>query len=269
MSPDDDQSLSIVFDGLGLGDDGTIWGGEFLVGGYGGFKRVGHFQPVALPGGALAMKEPWRNAVAHLLAAFGPGYPARIAGTPLSDLLAGKQLSILHRSIEAGLNAPLSSSAGRLFEAVAAVTGVNCNTQSYEGHAAMHLEALARKHVDHEIAYPITLSREVPRIISWAAMWDALVDNVRGRVDAGQISARFHNTLIEGSAEMAETIATEYGLKRIALSGGVLQNQILLEGLVNTLEDRGFVVLTQVRVPANDGGLSLGQAATAAVMTRK
>ncbi|MEQ8825384.1 MAG: carbamoyltransferase HypF [Filomicrobium sp.] len=269
VSPDDEQSLGIVFDGLGLGDDGTIWGGEFLVGGYSGFERVGHFQPVALPGGALAMNEPWRNAVAHLLAAFGPEYLGRLVGTPLSDLLAGKQLSVLHRSIEAGLNAPLSSSAGRLFEAVAAVTGVNCIAQSYEGHAAMHLESLARKHVDQEVAYPVTHSREVPRIISWASMWEALVDDVRNGVDAGRIAARFHNTLIDGSAEMAETIATEYGLKRIALSGGVLQNQILLERLIDALEERGFEVLTQARVPANDGGLSLGQAATAAVMARE
>ncbi len=148
VEPGDDLSVGIVMDGLGLGTDGTIWGGEFLVGGYGGFERAGHFSPVALPGGAQAMREPWRNTVAHLAAAFGEDWTSRIAGTALGDRLAGKPLGVIGQMIVKGLNAPVSSSAGRLFDAVAAALGIAADRQHYEGQAAMEMEALAAPHLE-------------------------------------------------------------------------------------------------------------------------
>ena len=138
--------IGVALDGTGYGSDGRIWGGEFLVGGYGGFERAGHFLPVAMPGGAKASREPWRNTFAHLRAAFGPAAQERAGEAGL----AGKPLDLLDRMIEKGLNAPPASSAGRLFDAVAAAIGLCGDRQSYEAQAAMALEARARSFVERE-----------------------------------------------------------------------------------------------------------------------
>jgi hydrogenase maturation protein HypF len=265
VAPGNDRSLGIVLDGLGLGEDGTVWGGEFLVGGYDGFARAGHFRPVALPGGTAAMREPWRNTVAHLDAALGPGYLDALAGTELARFLEGKPLAVIERMIAGGINSPLSSSAGRLFDAVAAALGICRERQGYEGQAAMELEALARPHLAGEAPYPVDQSGGKTVVLSWQPLWQALIADLGRGVERGRMAARFHRGLAAGITDAARTIVATKGVRRIVLSGGVMQNRILLQELHATLTEDGFDVLLHHQVPANDGGLSLGQAAVAAV----
>lgn len=268
VAPDDDATLGVILDGLGLGTDGSIWGGEFLVGGYRGFERAGHFLPVALPGGAQAMREPWRNTVAHLAAAFGDEWQARIAATPLATALEDKPARMVIRMLDQRLNAPLSSSAGRLFDAVAAALGICTGRQHYEGQAAMELETLARPHLARAGAYPAAIAdADSAAVLSWQPLWDALLSDLAGATDRGVIAARFHNGLAGSVAAMAEVCASRHSVSRIALSGGVMQNRTLLESLHRALSSRGFDVLVQTSVPANDGGLALGQAAIAAAQS--
>jgi len=265
LAPGDETSVGIVLDGLGLGADGTIWGGEILVGGYAGVRRAAHFQPVALPGGAQAIRQPWRNTVAHLAAALGEDWYDRIADTPLGAQLPARPAATLQQMIEKRVNAPLSSSAGRLFDAVAAAVGLCPERQGYEGQAAMELEALALPHLATAGAYPVVIETvDRVTVFSWGPLWRALVSDLRAAVPPGVISARFHLGMAAALAETAARIAEDAGIGRIALSGGVLQNRVLLETLHAGMTAAGLDVLVQSRVPPNDGGVSLGQAAIAA-----
>ncbi len=266
LAPGEDASVGIVLDGLGLGADGTIWGGEILVGGYAGVRRAAQFQPVALPGGAQAIRQPWRNTVAHLAAALGEDWFDCIADTSLGAQLSGRPVATILHMIERRVNAPLSSSAGRLFDAVAAAVGLCPERQSYEGQAAMELEALALPHLAAAGAYPIAVETvDGVSVFSWAPLWRTLVSDLRAAVTPGVISARFHLGLAAALVETAARIAEGAGIGRIALSGGVLQNRVLLDTLHAGMTAAGLDVLVQSRVPPNDGGLSLGQAAIAAV----
>ncbi len=261
----DERSLGVILDGLGLGEDGTIWGGEFLVGGYADFQRAGHFQPVALPGGAQAIREPWRNAYAHLKTAFGRDWLQALAATQIGEFLCNKPVATLDRMLERQINAPVSTSAGRLFDAAAAVIGVCVERQTYEGQAAMELEALARPHMSAERGYAADISCEPCMRIDWASMWEGLVADVRKGIDPGKIAARFHIGLCDVVAQVATSIAGREGICRVVLSGGVMQNRLLLAGLHHRLCNHNLEVLVHHRVPANDGGLALGQAVIAAV----
>ncbi len=265
IPPGEDLSLGLILDGLGFGSDGTIWGGEILLGGYRGFQRKGHFLPVALPGGAKAIKEPWRNLVAHLTAAFGPDYLACLPAGRLADALRAKQLPVIDKMIASGLNAPLSSSAGRLFDAVAAALGVCFHGQDFEGHAGTVLECLARPHLSNETPYPVAIEHGEPMSISWEPLWRNLLADLASGTDTGRIAARFHLALIQGLTNVVSRIATSCSIRRVVLSGGVLQNQILHEGLTDELKRKGLDVLSHRQVPANDGGLALGQAAIGAL----
>ncbi len=262
IAPGEDDALAIVLDGLGLGEDRTIWGGELLAGGYRSFERAGHFMAVPLPGGAQAMREPWRNTVAHLRAAFGEGW--REKALPLAGMLEGRPVNFIEKMMRSGTHCPLSSSAGRLFDAVAAALGICAERQTFEGQAAMAMEALARPHVPTAGAYPADIGLVSPGILSWTPLWEALLADMGAGVDRGVIAARFHNGLVEAVAGMADRAAVRHGCRFVALSGGVMQNAIVSEGLYRTLTGRGHRVLVQRRVPANDGGLALGQAAIAA-----
>ncbi len=259
------RSLGIILDGLGLGDDGTIWGGELLLGGCDGFERAGHFLPVAMPGGAQAVREPWRNACAHLRAAFGEDMAAVIAGTDFAAFLAGKPLAVVERMIATGLNSPLASSAGRLFDAVAAVMGVCRERQSYEGQAAMEMEALARPFMSEETAYPFERLQGARLMLAWAPLWRALLADLAAGSPPGRMAARFHLGLAAAVADAAVAIAENAGVQRIVLSGGVMQNRLLSESLSHRLSAAGYDVLTHRHIPANDGGLAVGQAVIAAL----
>ena len=261
IAPEDARTVGVILDGTGMGTDCTIWGGEILVGDYGGFERRAHFQPIALPGGEAAVRAPWRNLVAHLRAAFGPEWRGHITGTPLAHRLAPRPTTVIDQMIEKGVNAPLASSAGRLFDAVAAALGIAFAEQHYEGQAAMELEAL----VEPELCatgYLIALSEA--GILSWTPLWQALIADLIAGASPGAIATRFHLGLGDALVTTAAQVATSAGTNRIALSGGVMQNRFLHQHLWRGLGGLGFEVLSQRKIPANDGGISLGQAVVAA-----
>lgn len=234
--------LGIVLDGLGWGDDGTIWGGEFLLTNYHESRRVGWFKPVAMPGGTTSVREPWRNLYAHL----------RAAGLPQETH------AMLETMIRSGTNSPLASSCGRLFDAMAAALGICRKRQGHEGEAAARLEALVC--AEHGDAYPFAADE----IIDPAPMWRAVLGDLHAGVPHGVMAARFHNGLAAAVVEMAQRLARRYGFDAVALSGGCFQNAVLFELIEQQLCERGFHVLSHSLVPANDGGLALGQVAVAA-----
>ncbi|WP_044562692.1 carbamoyltransferase HypF [Azospirillum sp. B4] len=257
--------FGLILDGLGLGIDGTLWGGEILRGGYRGVARAAHIAPVALPGGAAAMREPWRNLVAQLRHAFGDGWRDR-AGAVLAHLPAGAPVAVLERMLETGTNAPPCSSAGRLFDAVAAALGVHPARIGHEAQAALALEALARDHVAAAEPYPAALGGDDPLVIDWAPMWQALLADLAAGRASGWIAARFHLGFTQALADAVARVGAGPGAL-VALSGGVLQNRIVLADLQSRLRAVGCQPVAHGRVPANDGGLALGQAVLGALAT--
>jgi hydrogenase maturation protein HypF len=249
---EDGPVIGVAFDGTGYGTDGTIWGGEFLAAGLATFERGGHLAPVPMPGGAAAIRQPWRMAAAYVedpeVARRHPDqWPAVVA-------MAAK-----------GINSPLTSSAGRLFDAAAAILGVR-DAINYEGQAAVELEQLAETLTPAEAeAYPATLETGGgPFTIRGSDLLHAVIEDRTGGVPAPVIAARFHHgvaALIEAGCVL---MRERYDLGTVALSGGVFQNLLLLNATVARLEARGFRVLLHSRVPCNDGGISLGQALVAA-----
>jgi hydrogenase maturation protein HypF len=263
-----DQVLGLAFDGLGWGEDGTLWGGEFLVADYRGWERLGHLCPVPMPGGVRAIREPWRNLYAQIATCLGwETFAATYPELELTRYLAAKPLPILDTMMARGLNSPLTSSCGRLFDAVAAALGLCRDGIAYEGQAAIELETLARMAGAGEEggAYPmgLAIARDQWQLDP-APMWAALLKDLASGREPGVMAARFHLGLAQGTADLATRIATARGLDSIALSGGVFQNKTLFEAIAWRLRQQGLRVLTHRQVPANDGGLSLGQAVVAA-----
>ncbi|MGJ0534644.1 carbamoyltransferase HypF [Methylocystis sp.] len=254
-------ALGIVLDGLGFGDDGAIWGGEFLLADYNDYERLARLRPVAMPGGAQAVREPWRNLYAHLKAADAFTTPSAAGDW---TALNGKPLATIDRMIAQGLNSPLASSCGRLFDAVAAALGVCADRQAYEGEAAARLEALAAAAPNEERGYAFEISGSELIDIDAAPMWGAILDDLRQGVSAPTIARRFHLGLAQSITEVAMRLAAARRLETVALSGGCFQNRLLFERVCDSLCEAGFTVLTHADAPANDGGLSLGQAAIGA-----
>ena len=239
----------IVLDGTGLGPDGTIWGGELLLGDYESAERVTHLLPAPLPGGEMAAREPWRNLLARLDAAG--------LGDLADEMLADKPLGLLRQAIAGGVNTPLSSSAGRLFDAFAAALGFS-GAQSYEGEAAMGLEAMAARVASVE-PYPFDATGKG---IDPAPMWRAWANDRAQGVAPEIMAARFHAGLAEAFAAPVRALVAGDRARAVALSGGCFQNALLHRMTVAALGD--LPVLTHRSVPANDGGLALGQALIAA-----
>ncbi|MGH3344286.1 MAG: carbamoyltransferase HypF, partial [Carbonactinosporaceae bacterium] len=248
--------IGVAFDGLGYGTDGTLWGGEFLAADLVSFERRGHLAPVAMPGGAAAIRQPWRMAAAYLAAAYDGAPPADLAVTR-RNREAWTSVTALARK---GVNAPVTSSAGRLFDAVAALTGVR-DTINYEGQAAIELEQ--RADPAERAAYPVAITGGDPFRVQGADLVRGAVDDLRAGVEGATVAARFHRGLAGAIVAGCERIRDGEGLADVALSGGVFQNQLLLQLAVNGLEERGFRVLVHHRVPPGDGGVSLGQVAVA------
>ncbi len=248
--------IGVAFDGLGYGADRTFWGGEFLVAGFDDFRRVGHFESVPMPGGAAAIRQPWRMALAYLDSIYGAEVP---------DLEVFRrnraQWNGVRAAMRAGVNSPLTSSAGRLFDAVAAIAGIR-DAVNYEGQAAIEFEQIA----DHREkgAYCVEVFGSETIRIAGAGLVRAAVDDLRAGAAPGIVAARFHNAIAQAIVSVCEIIRDASGLNAVALSGGVFQNLLLLQRASQRLRARGFRVLTHSRVPANDGGIALGQAAIAA-----
>ena len=267
MPLDTGPVLGVVLDGLGFGEDGTFWGGEFLLADYTGFRRLARFRPVPMPGGAQAMREPWRNTWAHLYESFDrEALRERHADLDIARFLATKPLEGLRTMAGKGLNSPMASSCGRLFDAVAAAIGVCRERVSHEGQAAMELESLATAEFDGEAGsgYPYELGEGEIRTLEWRRLWDALLEDLRRGVAPARIAARFHQGLALAVADTAVVLCHESGVDTVVLGGGVFQNRLLLEGVVGALGRTDVRVLSPEKVPANDGGLALGQAAIAA-----
>jgi hydrogenase maturation protein HypF len=255
--------IGVAFDGLGFGPDGTIWGGEILVADLAGFERVAHLEPVAMPGGAAAIKEPWRMAAAYLDRAFDGAVPDHL---PILRRHEDRWTGVVSLA-RAGVSAPLTSSAGRLFDAVAAVLGVR-DKVSYEGQAAIELEQLADP--DETAAYPIDIEPRGGTLqMAGTGLLRAVVADQAAGTPVPLAAARFHNGLAAGVAAVCHRLRAERGLDAVALSGGVFQNLLLLGRCVDALEGVGFRVLLHGRVPPNDGGISLGQAAVAGALDRR
>ncbi len=248
--------IGVAFDGLGYGADGTLWGGEFFAADLGGYRRIGHLEPVPMPGGAAAIKEPWRMAAVYLDRAYaGDPPPLRVLARN-----AGRWGSILSL-VRSGVSSPLTSSAGRLFDAASALLGVR-DTISYEGQAAVELEQLVD--LAESGAYPAsrTESGEAFAIRGADLIRAAAADLVAG-VAPSLIAARFHNGVADAIADGCRAVRERTGLETVALSGGVFQNALLLERAAARLVASRFRVLCHRQVPPNDGGISLGQAVTA------
>jgi len=253
-----DKVIGVAFDGTGYGTDGHIWGGEFLLADYRRFRRLAHFKYVPLPGGEAAIRRPYRMAVSHLLSAFGE--EALDLPLELWSEVHPAELALIRRMMAASVNSPLTSSCGRLFDAVSALLGVR-GVVNYEGQAAIDLEMLAAEGVeeaddwDRSAAYPV--------IIDPAPLLRGVVSDLMRGVDTGVISAKFHNTIAVIIAAVSEAARQRTGVGKVALSGGVFQNVYLLGRALDELERRGFETLVHHQVPANDGGIALGQAVIA------
>lgn len=251
-------AIGVIFDGIGYGEDGNLWGGEFLIGDLHGYERVGHFRYQAMPGGDLATREPWRMTLSYLHSIYG----AIPEGVKAFDGIAENELRLVAQAIERKINAPLTSSCGRLFDAVAALLGLRQRV-SFEGQAAMQLEMIADP--DQTQPYPCTLSNEPGRLLfDPASMIDAIVTDHIDGVSAAKISGRFHLSLAVMIEEVCTQIRQARGLSLVVLSGGVFQNCLLTGLTLARLEKSGFKVLTHSLVPPNDGGLALGQVVVAA-----
>ncbi len=265
---DGGQVVGLAFDGLGWGEDGGVWGGEFLLADYRGWERLGHLRPVPMPGGTRAMREPWRNLYAQLATCLGwetcaTAYP----DLELTRYLAAKPLATLDTMMARGLNSPLTSSAGRLFDAVAAALGICRDAIAYEGQAAIELETLALGATGGEAGggYPFGLVAAGDQwLLDPAPLWQALLADLARGQDRGSMALRFHLGFAQAAADLAGRLATERGLATVALSGGVFQNKTLCEAIAQRLRHQGLRVLAHRQVPANDGGLALGQAVAAA-----
>lgn len=262
-----DDVIGVIFDGAGLGTDGAIWGGEFLVGNYLQVRRMAHLRYVGMPGGERVVREPWRMAVAHLLDAG--------ADSPVFNALASPTaLRTLAKMLERGCNAPLTSSMGRLFDAVAAIAGVRAEN-SYEGQAAIELEWLAETSAAAD-SYPWELvetsspdtfgdgQRSPCWIVDPRPLIRALVADVGRGTPVRLLARRFHTSVVELILDVCGRIRDVTGLTEVVLSGGVFMNALLISEARDCLSAAGFSVYCHHRVPANDGGLSLGQLAIAA-----
>jgi hydrogenase maturation protein HypF len=280
--------IGVAFDGTGMGVDGNIWGGEFLVVDYHNFRRAGHLEYLPLPGGAAAIKKPRRTAIGYILTLLGENaLNAVIASEAKQSQLASigqvtqVEVEVIKRQIERKINSPLSSSMGRLFDAISALLGVRGEID-YEGQAAVELEmaalasygeepssVIARSVSDEAISgnnesYPYHIVEdEGIRIVRLRDLLSAVIEDLHRGISKGRIAVKFHNTVAQMINEMCHLIADETGITQVALSGGVFQNRLLLRKAVSLLESSGFQVFTHWQVPCNDGGISLGQAVIA------
>ncbi len=251
----DEKVIGISFDGTGYGDDGNIWGGEFFICDLEDYQRVKHFEYVPVPGGDKAVKEPWRTGFSYLYRSMGEDI--RNLDIPLLNCRPRHDLEVLAATIDKGINAPLSSSAGRLFDAVAAIAGL-IERSGFHAEAPMRLEAAIRE--SHDEYYDYTLDADV---ISFAPVIEALaMDIVNGR-SASFVSVKFHNTILNVIVQVARQLSQQYGLKKVVLSGGTFQNKFILSNAERLLQKAGFTVFTHERVPSNDGGIALGQISVA------
>lgn len=251
----EEKTIGLILDGTGYGTDGTIWGGEVLIGDARSFERFAWLQPVALPGGEAAIRQPWRMALSYLFAAFGD----RLFDLSLPFLrhLRHEQIAVILQMIEKKVNSPLTSSCGRLFDAVAALLDIRREV-NYEAQAAIELEMMADE-TDQKIYTGAIPAKSTSGPIAVVPLIQKLVEDIRARTPKEGVAVRFHRTLGELFVEAARHAREVTSINRVGLSGGVYQNVFFFTNVVRRLQEEGFEVLTHRQVPTNDGGLALGQ----------
>jgi hydrogenase maturation protein HypF len=250
----DEKVIGVAFDGTGYGDDGNIWGGEFFVCDLLAYTRVTHFDYVPLPGGDLAVEEPWRIAVSWLRKVYGKEF--RNLGFSFFPEIEPDKVDLIVQMLDKNINCPVTSGAGRLFDAVASLLGL-CQVASFQAEGPMRLEAVAQKNCRE--SYPFVIDHT----IRFDATIRGIVDDLARGVDTAVIASKFHNTIISVIFECAIAIRANEGISKVVLSGGVFQNKYLLEGTVTLLKEHHFDVYAHAAVPTNDGGIALGQLAIA------
>jgi hydrogenase maturation protein HypF len=247
--------LGVSWDGTGLGTDGTIWGGEFLLVTKGGFERVAHLRTFPLPGGERAVVEPRRSALGLLYEIWGPHLSQVKDLSPIRQY-SDAELRILLRLIEKGLNTHLTSSAGRLFDGLASLLGL-AHVVTFEAEAAMLLQFAAETSRDRQTYEFALMDKSRPAVLDWEPMVRMVVDDIRKHTPLDTIAARCHNTLVE----MIVMVADRSEMPEIVLTGGCFQNRLLLERTIEWLQAGGKRVYWHRRIPTNDGGIAAGQAA--------
>jgi hydrogenase maturation protein HypF len=245
----DEKVIGISMDGTGYGIDGHIWGGEFLVADLSGFSRFSHFDYIPMPGGDRAVNEPWRMAFSYLYKYFGEEFD--YASLPVFKSIGKDRISLIKEMIIHKINTPLTSGAGRLFDAVSAILGL-CSVADFDSEAPMRLESVLDSNISGYYPYNIN------GIVSFADTFRAIIDDLK-KNDVSVISAKFHNTIARIILSVTLRMREETSLNKVVLSGGVFQNKYLLERSIHLLTERKFEVFTNHLVPANDGGISLGQ----------
>ncbi len=259
------EAVGAIYDGTGLGPDDTVWGGELLVGGASGYQRAGLLFPVRLPGGDAAARQPWRMACSWLVAACeeeSPPIPAALA-----SVVGEPRWQAICELIRGGVASPLTTSAGRLFDGVAALCGVRAEV-NYEGQAAVELEGLASPQPGRGYPMPLIADGEAPILIDPRETIRAIIADLEAGTGLPVISGRFHEALASATAAACATLAEDRGLDTVALSGGVFQNRLLLERTAELLTAAGLRPLLPRLLPPNDGAISFGQVAIAAVRAR-
>jgi hydrogenase maturation protein HypF len=248
--------IGVALDGTGFGTDGTIWGGEILKANYRDFDRLAHLKKVPMPGGSMAIKEPWRMAMVYLSGAFGD--EATKLRINLMKRIDFQKWDILKKAIEKKINTPWTSSMGRLFDATSSLLSIRDEVH-YEGQAAIELEMIADHGAKEE--YPFHIYKdEKPMVIDPTEMIRGIVCNLIDGISSSKISGKFHRTIARLIIETCEKIRSREKLNQVVLSGGVFQNIFLLSLITEGLKRSGFNVYTHHLVPTNDGGISLGQA---------
>jgi hydrogenase maturation protein HypF len=252
----------VIWDGTGWGTDHTVWGGELLLGDAAEFRRVAHLRQFRLPGGEAAVREPRRAALGLLFELYG-NQAEQLAPNATLDAFTAAERGVLFRMLQQQLHAPLTSSAGRLFDAVASLIGLR-QKASFEGQAAAELEYVADSGVAD--VYPIELQGRAdrPLLIDWGPMVEQILSDARHGIPPARIAGKLHHTLADAVLQAARQLARPAGVTKVALSGGCFQNQVLTQLCSGRLERAGFQVLRHRQVPPNDGGISLGQVMVAA-----
>jgi hydrogenase maturation protein HypF len=251
--------IGVAFDGTGYGDDGTLWGGEFLLADYSGFKRLAHFEYMPLPGGKAAIEKPYRMALSYLFKIFGD--ETLKFDLPFLKGIDKDEIALVKTQIKRKINTPYASSCGRLFDAISALLNIR-KEADYEGQAAVELESVAE--LNDEDGYPFdVIEKDGIQVVSFDRMFRSIIDDMMNKKPATCIAGKFHSTIAEVILTVCRMLVEKTCINRIALSGGVFQNRLLLELTIKKLEKEGMTVLVHHDVPSNDGGIALGQAVIA------
>jgi hydrogenase maturation protein HypF len=260
----EEQVIGVAFDGTGYGTDGKIWGGEFLVADYKGFKRAAHLEYLPLPGGSASIKNPYRLAIGYILSLLGKDAFSR--SLLFLQKVDDSELELIVKQVESGFNTPLNSSMGRLFDAVSALSGIR-GTIDYEAQAAIEMEMKSYESELEQGSYSYSLANENGCLqIKVRDLFSEIIDELSAHRPQAEVGVKFHNTVAEMTAEVCRQVRETSGLNTVALSGGCFQNRLLTLKVDNRLKTSGFKVLRHRNVPCNDGGISLGQAVIAGVV---